>query len=159
VQRLPSTHAVLPAPRLAGVHRVPNGRAAADLPAPPAAALPGRAVGTPRAFRDMAYDAFGERRLMLAVLEDAIRTLLLARRAVVPRKRVLRDRAWLESTSRSEPFDFESICDALGIDPSYLRARLLAGVNVPAPPLRARGPATGIRRATGSGNRSCSVSY
>ena len=69
----------------------------------------------------MAYDGFGERRLMLAVLEDAIRTLLLARRTAIPRKRLLRDLEWVESTSQAEPFAFETICDVLGIDASYLR--------------------------------------
>ena len=107
----------------------------------------------------MAYEAFGERRLMLAVLEDAIRTLLLARRVAVPRKRVLRDLAWLESTSRAEPFAFESICDVLGIDPGYLRGRLVGGVPVPVRGESARGPRTPIRRAIDTGDRSCSASY
>jgi hypothetical protein len=107
----------------------------------------------------MAYEAFGERRLMLAVLEDAIRTLLLARRAAVPRKRLLRDLAWLESTSRADPFAFESICDVLGIDPGWLRGRLVAGVPVAVRGPRARGPRTPIRRAIDAGGRSCSASY
>ena len=75
----------------------------------------------------MTYDGFGERRLMLAVLEDAIRTLLLARRTAIPRKRLLRDLEWVESTSQTEPFAFETICDVLGIDPGYLRGRLATG--------------------------------
>jgi hypothetical protein len=107
----------------------------------------------------MAYEAFGERRLMLAVLEDAIRTLLLAKRTGVPRKRLLRELAWMESTSQTEPFAFESICDALGIDPGYLRGRLVRGVFVPARPARTRGPRTGIRRSARLGPRSCSASF
>jgi hypothetical protein len=106
----------------------------------------------------MAHDAFPERRLMLAVLEDAIRTLLLAKRTAVPRKRLLRELDWLTSTSQSEPFAFESICDVLGIDPDYLRGRLVQGAFVPARPVR-RGPRTSIRRSMPSGERACSVSF
>ena len=69
----------------------------------------------------------GERRLMLAVLEDAIRALLLAKRAAVPAKRLRHDLAWIQSTAQNEPFAFESICDALGFDSGYLRRRLLEG--------------------------------
>ncbi len=107
----------------------------------------------------MAYDAFGERRLMLAVLEDAIRTVLLARRTAVPRKRLLREIAWLESTSQTEPFAFESICDVLGLDPGYLRGRLMRGVCVPARATGSRGPQTGIRRSERLGPRVCSASF
>jgi hypothetical protein len=107
----------------------------------------------------MAYEAFGERRLMLAVLEDAIRTLLLARRAAVPRKRLLRELAWLQSTSQSEPFAFESICDVLGLDPGYLRGRLVRGSFVPARAARSRGRRTGIRRSEPVGPRTCSASF
>lgn len=106
----------------------------------------------------MAYEAFGERRLMLAVLEDAIRTLLLAKRTAVPRKRLLRELAWLQSTSQAEPFAFESICDVLGIDPGYLRGRLVQGAFVPARAAR-RGPRTSIRRTMPSSERACSVSF
>jgi hypothetical protein len=107
----------------------------------------------------MTYDGFGERRLMLAVLEDAIRTLLLARRTAIPRKRLLRDLEWVESTSQTEPFAFETICDVLGIDPGYLRGRLATGAFVPARGPHSRGPRTAIRRSEGTGRRSCSVSY
>ncbi len=95
---------------------------------------------------------------MLAVLEDAIRTLLLAKRTGVPRKRLLRDLEWLQSSSHAEPFAFESICEVLGIDPDYLRGRLVRGTFVPARPAR-RGPRTSIRRSMPSGERACSVSY
>jgi hypothetical protein len=106
----------------------------------------------------MAYEASGERRLMLAVLEDAIRTLLLARRTAVSRKRLLRELAWVESTSHAEPFAFESICDALGLDPGYLRARLLRGSFVPVAAARSHGPRTGIRRSDPEGPRACLAS-
>lgn len=107
----------------------------------------------------MAYEAFGERRLMLAVLEDAIRTVLLAQRSGVSRKRLLRELAWLRSSNVSEPFAFESICDVLGLDASYLRSRLVRGAVVPIRAERSRGPRTGIRRAERAGPRSCSASF
>ena len=46
----------------------------------------------------------GERRLMVAVLEDAD--------------------AWIESDDKSWIFSFENICDVLGIDATYLRKGL-----------------------------------
>jgi len=96
---------------------------------------------------------------MVAVLEDAIRTLLLAQRTGIPKKRLLRELAWLESTSQAEPFAFESICDVLGIDPSYLRSRLMKGAFVPARAPRTRGPRTAIRRSLPARAAVCSASY
>ena len=107
----------------------------------------------------MAYEASGERRLMLAVLQDAIRTLLLAKRTGVPRKRLLREIEWLQSPDHSEPFAFESICDVLGLDSSYVRSRLLSGAFVPARGTRCRGPRTGIRRSLDVRHGTCSASY
>ena len=107
----------------------------------------------------MGYEELPERRLRLAVLQDAIRTLLLARRTAVPRKRLLRELAWVESTSQTEPFAFESICDVLGLDPGYLRQRLVSGAFVPARGGPVRGPRTAIRRSVDPRNRACLVSY
>ena len=107
----------------------------------------------------MGYEELPERRLMLAVLEDAIRTLLLARRTAVPRKRLLRELAWVESTSQAEPFAFETICDVLELDPGYLRQRLVTGMFVPARAGRVPGPRTAIRRSIEPRHRTCSVSY
>jgi hypothetical protein len=47
-------------------------------------------------------------------------------------KRLRHDVAWIESSAQDQPFAFESICDALGFDPSYLRGRLLDGGFAPA---------------------------
>jgi len=102
----------------------------------------------------MAHDS-GERRLMLAVLEDAIRTLLVAKRMPVPLKRLRHDIAWIESTTQTEPFAFESICDALGFDPSYIRNRLLDGGFVPPTEGRRRL----LRRAATPRPRLCLGSY
>jgi hypothetical protein len=68
-----------------------------------------------------------ERRLMLAILEDAVTCYRKHRWSQKSRARRLYDEAreWLESTERTHLFAFESICDALEIDPGYVR-RLLS---------------------------------
>jgi hypothetical protein len=68
----------------------------------------------------------GERRLMLAVLGDAVDCYRRGRRARDPATRLLfaETRAWLESTDNRAIFSFESICDALDIDADYLRRGL-----------------------------------
>jgi hypothetical protein len=75
-----------------------------------------------------AEPASGERRLLLAVLEDGIRTLLKYARASHGRAFNLRREAlaWLTSQDRGDVFAFESICEALGIDSDRLRLRVLA---------------------------------
>src|SRR5213593_659277 len=74
-----------------------------------------------------AEPACGERRLLLAVLEDGIRTLLKNARATHGRAFNLRREAliWLTTDDRSDVFAFENICEALGIDASRLRQRVL----------------------------------
>ncbi len=68
----------------------------------------------------------GERRLMLAVLGDAVDCYRRGRGARDPVTRLLFDetRAWVESTDRRALFSFESICDALDVDADYLRRGL-----------------------------------
>jgi hypothetical protein len=68
----------------------------------------------------------GERLLMLAVLEDALDCYRKCRRSRDHATRLLFDetRAWVESRDRDTLFSFESICEALDIDPDYLRRRL-----------------------------------
>lgn len=75
-----------------------------------------------------AEPASGERRLLLAVLEDGIRTLLKNARATHGRGFNLRREAvtWLDSDDRSDVFSFESICETLGIDADRLRSRVLS---------------------------------
>ena len=74
-----------------------------------------------------AEPACGERRLLLAVLEDGIRTFLKNARATHGRAFNLRREAlaWLTTDDRSDVFAFENICEALGIDSSRLRQRVL----------------------------------
>src|SRR6059058_2011169 len=81
-----------------------------------------------------AEPACGERRLLLAVLEDGIRTFLKNARATHGRAFNLRREAltWLRSDSRDDVFDFENICEMLGIDTGRLRARVLSEAGLPA---------------------------
>jgi hypothetical protein len=74
-----------------------------------------------------AEPACGERRLLLAVLEDGIRTLLKHARATHGRAMNLRREAfsWLTAGDRSDVFAFDSICEVLGIDADRLRHRVL----------------------------------
>ena len=68
-----------------------------------------------------------ERRLMRAVLEDGIRTLHTSAQANQLRASKLQREAlaWVMSDDRSDVFAFENICEALGIDAGWLRAKVL----------------------------------
>ena len=65
----------------------------------------------------------GERRLMLAVLEDAVSCYQQFGLARDPRLReeYLDARRWIESRDREWAFSFENICDVLGLDGSCIR--------------------------------------
>lgn len=68
-----------------------------------------------------------EKRLMLAVLEDAIACMqkyFLAQKT--KEKRLFRDaQEWILVKDSDWPFSFENICFHLGIDPNYLRDGLM----------------------------------
>lgn len=70
----------------------------------------------------------GERRLLVAMLEDAVRCFQQHRAAPTRQKRVLYTQAkqWITSRDESWIFSFDNVCGALGIDPEWLRRRLLA---------------------------------
>jgi hypothetical protein len=78
------------------------------------------------------FDALGsvglssEQRLMLAVLVDAINVLQGWQRIGNPRKRRAFAEAaqWVNTCGTNHPFSFDSICDAIAIDPDLLRTRL-----------------------------------
>ena len=70
--------------------------------------------------------ATGEQRLMRAMLEDCLRTLL--GRASERSVRLEGDLAWITSEDRTDLFAVENVCDALGIDAGYLRGRVLAAL-------------------------------
>jgi hypothetical protein len=69
-----------------------------------------------------------EQRLMLAVLVDAINILQGWNRSGSARKRRAFAEAgqWVNTKGTVYPFSFDSICDALTIDPEILRRRLSA---------------------------------
>ena len=81
-----------------------------------------------------AEPACGERRLLLAVLEDGIRTFLKNAHATHGRAGNLKREAltWLRSDQRDDVFDFENICETLGIDAGRLRTRVLTEAGLPA---------------------------
>jgi hypothetical protein len=67
-----------------------------------------------------------EQRLMLAVLVDAINILQGWHRVGSARKRQAFAEAaqWVSTPGTHYPFSFDSVCDALEIDPEVLRLRL-----------------------------------
>jgi hypothetical protein len=70
-----------------------------------------------------------EARLLLAVLEDAVRVWRQCGRLQGRRAARLRAElgAWLLSDAADHPFAFASICEHLDIDPGHLRAKLALG--------------------------------
>jgi hypothetical protein len=71
--------------------------------------------------------AEGERRLLIAVLVHALRSLF--RDAEKPGRGALRrlrqDLRWLTSPDRSDLFTFERICEAIGVDAARIRQHVL----------------------------------
>jgi hypothetical protein len=90
--------------------------------------------------------AAGERALMRAVLEDAIRCLI---GEVGPRQQraalAAEARAWIETADPRWPYSFENVCDGLGLEAGTLRARLLRDVPAPALPETREPAGRGIR--------------
>lgn len=82
-----------------------------------------------------------ERRLMLAVLQDALLTVAVqARRQTRKSRRLAAEaRRWFASETRAHPFAFAAICDVLGLETSYIRAALrrLQAPRAPVPYRRA----------------------
>ena len=69
----------------------------------------------------------GERNLMCAVLEDAVRCLTgEAANGRMRRRLAIDARAWFEERNEEWPFSFDNICAALDLDAGPLRSRLLA---------------------------------
>ena len=67
-----------------------------------------------------------KRRLMLAVLEEALTTFQrgLVSNVAERRKHACEVEAWAASDAVDWPFAFENVCDCLGIDPDYVRRRM-----------------------------------
>jgi hypothetical protein len=67
-----------------------------------------------------------EKRLMLAILEDGIYCYFDNLHAVGKKKRLFEDaEAWIVASDDDWVFSFESVCDALGLNPEYVRQGLL----------------------------------
>jgi hypothetical protein len=68
----------------------------------------------------------GEKRLMIAILEDAAAVYCKHREPTTSKgRRLFRDtQRWLQSSDKKWIFSFERICEALDLDPSYLRRGL-----------------------------------
>jgi hypothetical protein len=110
-----------------------------DEPVPTSRALPH--------FTAVATSLQPEKRLLLAVLEDAVNTLQHYATVSSGRGRhIFVDAAeWFASTAADRLFDFESICQALGLDPSYIRGGLRRWCNA------RRASLMTVRRATADG--------
>ncbi len=68
-----------------------------------------------------------ERSLMRAMLQDAVLCLLGEAAPAKDRVRLAAEaRFWVESRSHEWVFAFESVCEALNIEPGYARTQLLA---------------------------------
>lgn len=67
-----------------------------------------------------------EKRLMLAVLEDAVAAYQRCACASTPagRRDFLEAQSWIESDDVAWPFSFRNICDALGLDGDAVRQGL-----------------------------------
>jgi hypothetical protein len=67
-----------------------------------------------------------EKRLMFAVLSDAVEIAMTARETTNVRRRMLFHEtvAWLRSDDREWPYSFVNLCEVLGFDPERLRAGL-----------------------------------
>lgn len=73
----------------------------------------------------------GEKRLMIAILKDAVECLEKYRASRSSAGRIHYDNAieWVEDTGTDWLFSFNNICDLLGFDPDYLREVLLKREN------------------------------
>ena len=100
-----------------------SGDMAAKLPAPDVILPEQFFEGARRSSRTS-----GEKALMLAVLEDAIRCFQGHLRTPRSKPRLLsrRAEAWIRAVDDEWPFSFNNICETLGVDPSALRAALVA---------------------------------
>jgi hypothetical protein len=82
----------------------------------------------------------GEKRLMIAILKDAVECLEKYRDAGNALGRIQYQNAieWVEDTGTEWLFSFTNICDLLGFDPHYMREELLKRENRYIKPARRR---------------------
>jgi hypothetical protein len=93
-----------------------------------------------------------ELRLMAAVLEDAIRTFCRGPGSRgVRRQRLFRETAdWFESSDVTWPFSFENICDALALEPGWVRRLLRRWQDAQMPSRHRLVTIPSVRRIAGS---------
>ncbi len=72
---------------------------------------------------------------MRAVLEHAIRTVQRDTKGRAARRLRREALAWIMSEDRADVCAFENICETLGIDASWVRAKLLARTSLGGMPL------------------------
>jgi hypothetical protein len=111
----------------------------------------------------------GELKLLLAVLEDAIRCYLrnLNAKDGERRRDFIEVKHWFEGSRvggrRADIFSFENLCAALGIEPRYLldRLRILTIGDLPSRryQMRRHRPLSGLRHANGRRERSPARSH
>jgi len=82
----------------------------------------------------------GEKRLMIAILKDAVECLQKYRGSRSSAGKISYQSAidWVEDTDTEWLYSFTNICDLLGFDPNYLRDQLLKRENRYVKPLRTR---------------------
>jgi len=82
----------------------------------------------------------GEKRLMIAILKDAVECLEKYRGSRSSTGKISYQAAieWVEDTNTEWLYSFSNICDLLGFDPHYLREQLLKRENRYIKPLRQR---------------------
>jgi len=82
----------------------------------------------------------GEKRLMIAILKDAVECLEKHRGSRSGAGKISYQSAidWVEDTDTEWLYSFTNICDLLGFDPNYLREQLLKRENRYVKPLRRR---------------------
>ena len=80
----------------------------------------------------------GEKRLMIAILKDAVECLEKYRESRSDTGKISYQNAieWVEDTDTDWLYSFTNICDLLGFDPHYLREQLLKRENRYIKPLR-----------------------
>lgn len=101
----------------------------------PAIVLPAQLAALHPAVRD----DDGPRRLMLAVLRDAVHTLTVVRARTRGTTQAIREaQAWVDSDERDHLFAFQRVCEELRVDPSYVRRGLDAWAAGMRPFLRRR---------------------